>query len=184
MNTFPPPAMYTLPMFVSSLTSPPPMLKLITFLFFFLSFFKTIAQYFNEKEVEFWDLSQSFKPSGTLTTPKSGKNYPLGVLISGSAQADGDETIGKLKISRRLAEYIGSNGLHALRYDYRRGFKSEELCTALGTSLDLVQDIAAAVTFFQKSEKVKHTRLIGWSEGGGKATVVASKMKKIKFLAA
>jgi len=200
MNIFSLPTLFSSPMFVSpmfasSKTSPKPMLvspdtsptlilKLITFLLFFLSFFKTIAQDFNEKEVEFWNLSHSFRLRGTLTTPKSGKNYPVAILISGSGQTDRDETIGKLKIFKTLAEYLSSNGVAVLRYDDRGGFKSEGPSTAKSTSLDLAQDVEAAVTFLKKSEKFNQIGLIGHSEGGGIAPVVASKMKEIKFLVA
>ena len=151
---------------------------------FFLSFFNTIAQDFNEKEVEFWNLSHSFRLRGTLTTPKSGKNYPVAILISGSGQTDRDETIGKLKIFKTLAEYLSSNGAAVLRYDDRGGFKSEGPSTTKSTSLDLAQDVEAAVTFLKKSEKFNQIGLIGHSEGGGIAPVVASKMKEIKFLVA
>ena len=139
------------------------------------------AQDFDQKEIEFWDLSHTFKLSGTLTTPKALKNYPAVVLISGSGQTDRDETIGNHKIFKTLAEYLSNNGIAVLRYDDRGGFNSGGPSTAISTTQDLALDVEAAVKYLKKEEKIKKVGLIGHSEGGGIGPMVIANVKKIAF---
>lgn len=139
------------------------------------------SQNFDEKEVEFWDLSQSFKLSGTLTSPKELKNFPVAVLISGSGQTDRDETIGKHKIFKTMAEYLSNNGIGVLRYDDRGGFKSSGPSVANSTTQELALDVEAAVEYLQNVEKFENVGLIGHSEGGGIGPLVISKVKDLSF---
>jgi pimeloyl-ACP methyl ester carboxylesterase len=139
------------------------------------------SQNFDEKEVEFWDLSQSFKLSGTLTSPKGLKNFPVAVLISGSGQTDRDETIGKHKIFKTLSEYLSNNGIGVLRYDDRGGFKSSGPSVANSTTQELALDVEAAIEYLQNVEKFENVGLIGHSEGGGIGPMVISKVKDLSF---
>ncbi len=139
------------------------------------------GQNFDEREVSFWDLSKTFKLSGTFTSPKGLKNYPVAVLISGSGQTDRDETLSKHKIFKELAEYLSNNGIGVLRYDDRGGFKSEGPKTVNITTQDLAQDVVAAVKYVKQDLKIKKIGLIGHSEGGGIGPIVASRVKKLDF---
>jgi pimeloyl-ACP methyl ester carboxylesterase len=139
------------------------------------------SQNFDEKEVEFWDLNQSFKLSGTLTSPKGLKNFPVAVLISGSGQTDRDETIGKHKIFKTLAEHLSNNGIGVLRYDDRGGFKSSGPSVANSTTQELALDVEAAIEYLQNVEKFENVGLIGHSEGGGIGPMVISKVKDLSF---
>jgi pimeloyl-ACP methyl ester carboxylesterase len=157
-------------------------MKKILFVFLFLNFTQIFGQNFNEKEVVFADLSETFKLSGTFTSPKGLKNYPVAVLISGSGQTDRDETLGKHKIFKELAEYLSNNGIGVLRYDDRGGFKSEGPKTVNSTTQELALDVVAALKFVKKELKIKKIGLIGHSEGGGIGPIVASKVKNLDFL--
>jgi uncharacterized protein len=139
------------------------------------------GQNFDEKEVTFWDLNKTFKLSGTLTTPKNLKKYPVAILISGSGQTDRDETIGKHKIFKTLAEYLSNNGTAVLRYDDRGGYKSGGPKVSKSTTQDLALDVEAAYYFLKKEEKLKNIGLIGHSEGGGIGPLVAEKVKGVAF---
>lgn len=157
-------------------------MKKIFLAFLFLNFTQVFGQNFDEKEVNFWDLSKTFKLSGTFTNPKGLKNYPVAILISGSGQTDRDETLGKHKIFKELAEYLSNNGIGVLRYDDRGGFKSGGPKTINSTSQELAQDVVAALKFVKKELKIKQIGLIGHSEGGGIGPIVASKVKNLDFL--
>ncbi|CAN1502343.1 Serine aminopeptidase, S33 [Spirosomataceae bacterium] len=157
-------------------------MKIFFFVFIFLNFTQIFGQNFDQKEVRFWDLSKTFNLSGTFTSPKGLKNYPVAVLISGSGQTDRDETIGKHKIFKGLAEYLSNNGIGVLRYDDRGGFKSEGPKTVNSTTQELALDVVAAVKFIEKELKIKQIGLIGHSEGGGIGPIVASKVKNLDFL--
>jgi pimeloyl-ACP methyl ester carboxylesterase len=153
---------------------------LSTFLIFSFSI-NAHSQGFTEKEVEFWDLTESFKLSGTLTVPNGLSKFPVAVLISGSGQTDRDETIGKHKIFKTLAEYLSNNGIGVLRYDDRGGFKSGGPRVSKSTTQDLALDVEAAYYFLKKEQKIKTIGLIGHSEGGGIGPLVAAKIKNIAF---
>ncbi|HLO42752.1 MAG TPA: alpha/beta fold hydrolase [Leadbetterella sp.] len=155
-------------------------------LLFFLSCLAlpSFSQNFNEREVEFWDLSKTFKLSGTLTTPKDLKKFPVAVLISGSGQTDRDETFGKHKLFKSLAEYLSNNGIGVLRYDDRGGYKSGGPKTSQSTTEELGLDAVAAVQYLQTELKFKKIGIIGHSEGGGLAPLVASKIKNPAFVVA
>ena len=157
------------------------LMKKIVLVFLVLNCSQIFGQNFDEKEVSFWDLSKTFKLSGTFTSPKGLKNYPVAVLISGSGQTDRDETLGKHKIFKDLAEYLSNNGIGVLRYDDRGGFKSEGPKTINSTTQELAQDVVAAVKFVKKDLKIKKIGLIGHSEGGGIGPIVASKVKNLDF---
>jgi uncharacterized protein len=144
--------------------------------------FQSFGQNFDEKEVEFWDLGKSFKLSGTLTTPKGLKKFPVAVLISGSGQTDRDETFGNHKLFKTLAEYLSNNGIGVLRYDDRGGFKSQGPRTSKSTTQELGLDAVAAVKYLQKEGKFKTIGIIGHSEGGGLAPLVASKVSDVAFV--
>ncbi len=157
------------------------MKKYLSTFFVFAFFINAHSQGFTEKEVEFWDLTESFKLSGTLTTPNGLSKFPVAVLISGSGQTDRDETIGKHKIFKTLAEYLSNNGIGVLRYDDRGGFKSKGPSTSNSTTEELANDVEAAVDFLVNTENIKNVGLIGHSEGGGIGPVVISKIKNIAF---
>ncbi|MCP9754240.1 hypothetical protein EGI26_03560 [Lacihabitans sp. CCS-44] len=152
-------------------------------IFIILAFFiNAHSQGFTEKEVEFWDLTESFKLSGTLTTPNGLSKFPVAVLISGSGQTDRDATIGKHKLFKSLAEYLSNNGIGVLRYDDRGGYKSGGPKTSKSTTQELALDAQAAVNYLKTKLKFKKIGIIGHSEGGGLAPLVASKVKKTAFV--
>jgi uncharacterized protein len=156
-------------------------MKKILLAFIALISFNGMAQNFDQKEVEFWDLSHSFKLSGTLTIPKNQKKFPTAILISGSGQSDRDETIGKHKIFKTLAEYLSNNGIAVLRYDDRGGYKSGGPSTSKSTSYDLAKDVEAAYIYLKKEEKLKNIGLIGHSEGGGIGPLVLEEEQGLDF---
>jgi len=128
----------------------------------------------------------SFKLAGTITFPKGFDpklQYPAVVFVTGSGPQDRDETIGKHKPFREIANYLASQGMVVLRYDDRGvGQSSGEFIMA--TSLDFADDAMAVWQFARQIEGVDRSRvgLLGHSEGGIIGPMVAAWQREVGFL--
>ncbi len=75
------------------------------------------AQYAVESEIVInpgdWQLP------GTLSMPRGDGPFPVVIFVHGSGPADRDETVGKQKLFKDLAEYLAKRGIACLRYDKR-----------------------------------------------------------------
>ncbi len=130
--------------------------------------------FFNRDSTEF---------SGTLTIPYAGGTFNAVVLITGSGPQDRNEEILGHKPFEVLADYLTRKGTVVLRYD-DRGYGKSKGQFRPATSIDYAYDAMAAVEFLQKSNKFKINKLglIGHSEGGNIAPVVASRNAAVEFL--
>lgn len=141
-----------------------------------------------EREVSIVNSADNVTLSGTLTLPKTGKNFPVAILISGSGPQNRDEEILGHKPFLVIADYLTKKGIAVLRYDDRGVGKSTgDFATA--TSQDFAKDTEAIVNFIKSVPELNHKKisLIGHSEGGMIAQIVASRNKNIHnivFLAA
>jgi pimeloyl-ACP methyl ester carboxylesterase len=121
--------------------------------------------------------------AGTLTVPKGPGAAPCAVLITGSGPEDRDETIFGHKPFLILADYLTRHGIAVLRSDDRGVGKSTG--TAVGaTSDDFSSDVSAAVAFLKTRKGIDPGRigLIGHSEGGLIAPMVATRDKSVAFV--
>ncbi|MDO9255571.1 MAG: alpha/beta fold hydrolase [Bacteroidales bacterium] len=138
--------------------------------------------YYSE-EVTFRNLKANLLLSGTLTLPEKEGNFPVVVLISGSGPQNRDEELLGHKPFLVLSDYLTRNGIAVLRYDDRGVAKSEgDFKTA--TSLDFASDVEAAVSYLKTRKEIdkKKIGIIGHSEGGLIAPMVASKSKDVSFI--
>lgn len=121
--------------------------------------------------------------AGTVTIPKEGDKHPVAILISGSGPQDRDESILKHKPFWVIADYLTRNGIAVLRFD-DRGFGKSEGDFTTATTADFATDVEAAVAYLRTQDWVDQSKigLIGHSEGGMVAPMVASKDKKIAFM--
>jgi uncharacterized protein len=121
--------------------------------------------------------------SGTFTYPKTGINFPVVVLISGSGAQNRDEELMEHKPFLVLSDYLTKNGIAVLRYDDRGTAKSTGNFSQ-STTLDFVKDVESAVKYLKTRKEInpKKIGLIGHSEGGVIAPIVASKDKNIAFI--
>ena len=110
--------------------------------------------------------------AGTLTRPNSAGPHPTVVLISGSGPQDRDETLLGHKPFLVLADYLTRRGIAVLRYD-DRGFARSTGDFANATSADFAEDVRAAVRFLRARKDVGKVGLVGHSEGGLIAPMVA-----------
>lgn len=120
---------------------------------------------------------------GTLTYPeKYKKGCPVVLLISGSGLQNRDEEIFGHKPFLVLADYLAKNGIASLRYDDRGVGKSTGDTESL-TTLAEMQDAEAGIEYLRGTKAFGKVGVIGHSEGGTIAYMLAAR-KKIDFLVA
>ncbi len=135
------------------------------------------------KEVEYVNPKSGLKLAGTLTLPENAINCPAVVLISGSGAQDRDETLLGHKPFLVIADYLTRHGIAVLRVD-DRGVGGSEGNIRDATSEDFAGDVEAGVNFLKTVKEIntKQIGLIGHSEGGLIAPMVATQSKDIAFI--
>ena len=133
------------------------------------------------EEVTFENTKAGVTLAGTLTLPEKGEHYPVVVLISGSGPQNRDEELMAHKPFLVLADYLTRQGIGVLRFDDRGvGQSTGNFGTA--TTLDFAGDVEAAVNFLKNDRKIRNIGLIGHSEGGMIAPLVASRSGDVAFI--
>ena len=138
--------------------------------------------YYTE-DVVFENKSANINLAGTLTLPTKEGLFPAVILISGSGAQNRDEELLGHKPFLVLADYLTKNGIAVLRFDDRGTAMSKgDFKTA--TTLDFSTDVEAALQYLQTRKEIdqKKIGLIGHSEGGLIAPMVANKSKNISFI--
>ncbi|MGB1217147.1 MAG: alpha/beta hydrolase family protein, partial [Saprospiraceae bacterium] len=141
---------------------------------------------YNQEGIKFKNKAAEINLAGTLTTPKNGKFDKVVVLISGSGPQNRDSEV--MQFNHRpflvLSDYLTRNGIAVLRYDERGVAESEGDFSGV-TSRILADDVNAAVDYLKgrKDMKRKKIGLVGHSEGGMIAPIVASENKNVDFIA-
>jgi len=137
---------------------------------------------YNDDEVVIPTPTPGVTLAGVLTTPKSGQAYPVVLLISGSGQQDRDETIAGHRPFLVLADYLTRRGIAVLRVD-DRGVGRSTGSAATATTEDFASDALASVSFLRSYASTKDSKigLIGHSEGGVIAPMVASRSADVAF---
>jgi len=121
---------------------------------------------------------------GTLTIPQGGpKRYPAALLISGSGSQDRDGKIGASSLYKLVAEKLTANGAAVLRHD-DRGVGKSTMPKTPTTYRDLINDSKAAIQYLRNRGEIDPDRivLIGHSEGGTTAAIIASEDPKIEAI--
>ena len=138
---------------------------------------------YNVEEVRFRNEKDNITLAGTLTYPKENKKYPAVVLITGSGAQNRDEEIFNHKPFLVIADHLTKNGFAVLRFD-DRGFGESEGNYSLATTMDFAEDVRAAVNFLKTRNEIDNQRigLIGHSEGGMIASIIASTNDDIAFI--
>jgi pimeloyl-ACP methyl ester carboxylesterase len=141
------------------------------------------------KEVEYWNTDKSILYGATLTLPKEDstnpgkKKYPAVILITGSGQQDRDETMLGHKPFAVIADNLTKKGFVVLRVD-DRGIGKTTGDFSQATSLDFAKDVEAGLDFLETQPEVskENIGLMGHSEGGLIAPIVADERKDVKFI--
>jgi len=132
----------------------------------------------------FIDSRPGVRLAGTLTLPKDHTGpVPSVLLIAGSGPNDRNETILQHQLFLVLADYLTRRGIGVLRYD-KRGIGKSTGSYAQATSMDFANDAEAGVAYLKTRKEVDGTKigLIGHSEGGLIAPLVASRNKSVAFI--
>ena len=122
--------------------------------------------------------------AGDLTLPDSAAPFPAVVLISGSGGQDRDANFYGFRVFDVLANLIAAQGIAVLRFD-DRGIGGSNGDWLQATLDDRASDVAAAMAWLQAREDIDHYRigLVGHSEGGLVASIVANQVDGVAFLA-
>jgi uncharacterized protein len=146
---------------------------------------------YNSNDVVYMNAANSLQYGATFTYPKmdsanlsvKAKTYPAVILITGSGQQDRDETLFDHKPFAIIADYLTRNGFAVLRVDDRGIGKSTGIF-AEATTADFATDVEVSLDFLKKQPQVNKEKigLIGHSEGGMIAPIVADERKEIKFI--
>lgn len=121
------------------------------------------------------------KLSGTFTYPSNKGSFPAVVLISGSGPQNRDEEILGHRPFLVLSDFLTRMGFGVLRYD-DRGVGQSEGDFASANTHDFAKDTLSVVNFLQSRPEVNKIGLIGHSEGGVIAPIVASQSQAVDFL--
>ncbi len=135
------------------------------------------------EEVVFRNDKDDINLAGTLTLPKGKGPFTAVILITGSGPQNRDEEILGHKPFLVISDYLTRSGIAVLRYDDRGTGKSEgEFPEA--TSLDFAVDVLSAIQYLKTREEIdsKKIGLIGHSEGGLIAPIVAVKSDDVAFI--
>ncbi|MFD2907493.1 alpha/beta hydrolase family protein [Flavobacterium ardleyense] len=140
------------------------------------------SSYYSE-DVIFHNTKANVSLAGTLTLPQKDGNFPVVILISGSGPQNRDEELLGHKPFLVISDYLTKNGIAVLRYDDRGVAKSTGNFKA-GTSADFETDVESAIAYLKTRKEINKNKigLIGHSEGGLIAPMVASKSKDVAFI--
>ena len=138
---------------------------------------------YDEREVVYENKTAGVKLAGTLTLPKSGGPFPAVLLITGSGPQDRDETVFGHRPFLVLADYLTRQGIAVLRVDDRGIGKSTGIFAKV-TSEDFAGDALAGVEYLKSLKEInpKQIGLLGHSEGGIIAPMVATKSPDVSFI--
>lgn len=131
--------------------------------------------FYNTEDVTF--THDSITLAGTLTTPSwITARHPAVVLVSGSGAQNRDEELFGHRPFAVIADHLTRSGIAVLRYD-DRGVGGSSPGKSTDTTFDFATDAEAALDFLRSRSDINpdHIGIIGHSEGGTIAMIVAAK---------
>lgn len=115
--------------------------------------------------------------SGTLTFPEGWngrKKVPVAIMVSGSGLQNRNEELFGHKPFLVIADYLARRGIATLRYD-DRGAGASKGDAANATTEDFMEDAIAGLNMLKDTRKFNKIGVIGHSEGGEIAFMLASR---------
>ena len=136
-----------------------------------------------EEEVSYTNAKDKNKLAGTLTFPRGEGRFPAVILITGSGGQDRDGTVAGHRLFLVLADYLTRKGIAVLRVD-DRGIGGSDLGSRDVTSENFAGDVLAGIEYLKTRKEInsKQIGLIGHSEGGMIAPMVAARSKDVAFI--
>ena len=137
----------------------------------------------SDLEVTYPGGSSGVKLAGTLTLPRATGPFPAILLIQGSGPGNRDEVVDGRGLFPAIADALVRQGVAVLRFDKRgTGNSTGNFDTA--TTLDFAGDVEAGLAFLRGRNDIRRNNigLLGHSEGGLIAPMVAAKDKSVAFM--
>jgi pimeloyl-ACP methyl ester carboxylesterase len=136
-----------------------------------------------EEEVSYENKQDQVKLAATLTLPRRGGPFPAVVLITGSGPQDRNEALLGHQPFLVLADYLTRRGIAVLRAD-DRGVGGTSKGGPNDTTENFATDALAGVEFLKTRKEInpKQIGLVGHSEGGIAAPMVAAKSDDVAFI--
>jgi pimeloyl-ACP methyl ester carboxylesterase len=137
---------------------------------------------YRTKEVTF-ESAPGVRLAGTITTPEGNGPFPAVVFVTGSGPQNRDEELLEHRPFLVIADYLARHGIASLRYD-DRGIAKSTGSFATATSADFANDAEAAVRVLRAEPGInsKHVGILGHSEGGMIAPIVAARNSDVAFI--
>ena len=136
---------------------------------------------YSERPVTVAGPEPSVTLAGTLTLPRGDGPHPTVILITGSGPQNRDEELLGHKPFLVLADHLTRRGIAVLRMD-DRGIGESTGSFAEATTHDFADDIESAVGFLRQRQDIGTIGLIGHSEGGLVAPMVANRTSEVGFV--
>jgi hypothetical protein len=138
---------------------------------------------YSSENITFYNKKDNINLAGTLTLPENKEDFPTVILISGSGPQDRNDELFDHKPFLVLSDYLTRQGIAVLRYD-DRGVAESEGDFSAATSKDFSTDVEAAINYLRSRKEINKNKigLIGHSEGGIIAPMVAKDSKNINFM--
>ena len=133
------------------------------------------------EEVIFPNREAGFELAGTLTLPEGEGPFPAVVLVSGSGPQNRDEEILGHKPFLVIADHLTRKGIAVLRYD-DRGVGGSGGVHDEANTFDFALDAQSAVKYLKTRQDIGKIGMIGHSEGGIIAPIVAAQNKDLGFI--
>jgi fermentation-respiration switch protein FrsA (DUF1100 family) len=138
---------------------------------------------YDEEEVFYENKKTGIKLAGTMTLPRTKEPVPAVLLITGSGPQDRDETLLGHRPFLVLADDLTRRNMAVLRVDDRGvGGSTGDILSS--TNEDFAQDVLSGVEFLKGRKEINPGQigLIGHSEGGIIAPIVAARSADIAFI--
>jgi len=138
---------------------------------------------YREEEVTYANKAQNVTLAATFTIPQGKGPFPAVLLITGSGPQDRDESLLGHKPFLILSDYLTRHGIAVLRADDRGTAKSTGVFAG-ATTADFSTDTEAGIAYLKTRSEVDPHKigLIGHSEGGVIAPMVAARNKDVAFI--
>jgi len=138
---------------------------------------------YKEEEVAYENKAQNVPLAATLTIPPGKGPFPAVVLITGSGPQNRDEALLGHRPFLVLADFLTRHGIVVLRAD-DRGVGESGGNFATSTTADFATDAEAGIAYLKtRSEADPHKLgLVGHSEGGVIAPMVAARNRDVSFI--
>jgi uncharacterized protein len=135
------------------------------------------------EEVVFENKEAGVKLAGTMTLPEKPGRHPAIIMVSGSGKQNRDEEFSKHKPFWVIADHLTRKGFIVLRYDDRGVGKSTGNFDMSSTG-DFAKDTEAGIEYLKTRKDVNPRKIgiIGHSEGGMIASIVANETSDVAFI--